>query len=272
MSDVVRMLPVFNEIDVLPQNIDWYHRAGIRTVVIDNGSTDGSSELCRAALAEGRIERLARHPTEEFELLQLLARVHLLARECRPQWLMLTAADEFFETASGEPLLPALREDFHAGYNLIKFYNMEFWMTERDDAADPDPLTRMRHYSCYDVDMYRAYPNLEGLDLLRNFGHRPTFPHDIPGRVSPRLYVSRHYKLRNMDQAQRKVRRIRPTRNEPHAHVHYRNFGGPDDFVVPARRLHRYAFDHRWNFDSVFDGRRDRPRATLVPPAATARR
>lgn len=267
MSDIVRMLPVFNEIDVLPQNLDWYHRAGIRTVVIDNGSTDGSYELCRAALAQGKIERLARHPTEEFELLQLLTRVHDLARECRPSWLMLAAADEFFETASGEPLLPALLEDFRAGYNLIKFYNMEFWMTERDDPDDRDPLTRMRHYSCYDVEMYRAYPNLEGLDLLAKFGHRPTLPHGIPDRVSPRVYVSRHYKLRNPEQARRKVKRIRPTRNEPHQHVHYRNFRGPSDFLVPADRLHRYDFDHRWNFESVFDGRRNRPLETRLPPA-----
>lgn len=272
MSEIVRMLPVYNEIDVLPQNIDWYHRAGIRTVVLDNGSTDGSFELCREALAAGKIERLERHSTEEFELLPLLARLQRLARQCRPQWLMLTAADEFFETASGEPLRRAILDDFDAGYNLIKFYNMEFWMTEVDDPGDVDPLTRMRHYSCYDVEMYRAYPCLDGLDVLTHFGHRPALPAGVAERVSPRLYVSRHYKLRSIEQARRKVRRIRPTRNEPHLHVHYRNFSHPPDFVVPAYRLHRYDFDHRWVFDSVFDGRRDLPRATRVPPGLAQER
>jgi hypothetical protein len=262
MEAIVRMMAVYNEMDVLPQNIAWYAPHGIRTVVVDNGSVDGSYEYCREALSRGDIARLERLPTEEFEWLTLLRRLHDLARELRPYWLMLTAPDEFFEPADGEDLGVALREDFRSGYNLIKFFNMEFWMTERDDPTDPDPLTRMRHYSCYDVDMYRAYPNLEGLDIVSRFGHRPLFPAGVAERPSPRRYVSRHYKLRNLEQAQRKIERIRPNDKEPHLHSHYSRFTGPEDFVVSARLLHRYDFDHRWSFESVYDGNRGEPRET----------
>jgi hypothetical protein len=235
-------------------------------VVVDNGSVDGSYEYCRKALARGAIDRLERLPTEEFEWLTLLGRLHELARELRPDYLMLTAPDEFFETAHGEDLGVALREDLRAGYNLIKFFNMEFWMTERDDPSDPNPLTRMRFYSCYDVDMYRVYPDLAGLDLLSRFGHRPRFPAGVEERPSPRLYVSRHYKLRNIEQARRKVERIRPNSKEPQLHWHYLNFSRPGDFIVPARILNRYDFDHRWSFESVYDGGRGRPRSTDLPP------
>lgn len=264
MEKIVRMMAVHNEIDVLPQNIDWYERHGIRTVVVDNGSIDGSYEYCREALARGAIDRLERLPTEEFEWLTLLRRLHDLARQQRPDWLMLTAPDEFFETADGKDLGIALREDFRSGYNLIKFFNMEFWMTERDDPSDPDPLTRMRYYSCYDVDMYRAYPDLDGLDVVSRYGHRPVFPAGVAERPSPRLYVSRHYKLRNLEQARRKVERIRPNRKEPGLHSHYLQFRDSKDFIVPAHVLNRYDFDHRWIFESSFDGRRGRPRETCL--------
>jgi len=275
MDNSVRMMAVYNEIDVLPQNIAWYERLGIRTVVVDNGSTDGSYEYCREALACGAIDRLERLPTAEFEWLTLLGRLHRLARELRPDWLMLTAADEFFETADGGDLGVALREDLRSGYNLIKFFNMEFWMTERDVPSDPNPLTRMRHYSCYDVDMYRVYPNLDGLDLLGRFGHRPRFPAGVEERPSPRLYISRHYKLRNIEQAERKIARIRPNAKEPHLHWHYRNFVHRGDFIVPARKLNRYDFDHRWSFEGVYDGGRGQPRRTQLPrqgPVGRARR
>lgn len=267
MVKIVRMMAVYNEMDILPQNIDWYYRAGFCTVVVDNGSTDGSYEYCRDALSRGKIDRLDRLPTQEFEWMTLLARLYELGQTQQPDWLMLTAPDEFFETATGEDLRVAIHSDIQAGYNLIKFYNMEFWMTEKDNPIDRNPLTRMRHYSCYDVDMYRVYPNLDGLDLLSKFGHRPVFPESIPDRPSPRLYVSRHYKLRNIEQASRKVRRIRPNRKEPHLHTHYLNFRDPSDFFVPAERLHRYDFDHRWNFDSVYDGKRGWPHVTQLPSA-----
>lgn len=267
MAKIVRMMAVYNEMDVLPQNIDWYCRAGFRTVVVDNGSTDGSYEYCRAAWSRGEIDALNRIPTEDHEWSTLLARLCELAQAQQPAWLMLTAPDEFFETATGEDLRAAMEADIEAGYNLIKFYNMEFWMTEKDDPADPDPLTRIRHYSCYDVDMYRAYPNVAGIDIVRNLSHRPVFPDGIPDRPSPRLYVSRHYKLRTIEQASRKIRRIRPSRKEPHHHTHYLNFKDPGDFVVPAHRLHRYDFDHCWNFDSVYDGKRGLLLVTRLPPA-----
>ncbi len=265
--EILRMMAVYNESDVLQQNIDWYHRAGIPTVVVDNGSTDGSYELLEAALSDGKITALERIETAEFVWRKMLSSLQVLADKFDPQWLMLTAPDEFFEPADGSDLLAALREDIAAGYNLIKFFNMEFWMTERDDPAIQDVLRRIRHYSCYDVVMYRAYPNVPGIDILSKSGHRPKFP-SMTDKPSPRLYVSRHYKLRSVEQAARKISRIRPTSSEPNAHRHYVRFSGdPSEFVVPSATLHRYDFDHRWNFESTFDGRRGRQRETRLPAA-----
>jgi hypothetical protein len=254
---IVRLSLVRDEADILARNVDWYADKGFVTVLVDNGSADGSFEIARKALRDGRIAALDRMETAAFEWDVLWSRALELARAQHPDWLLVTGTDEFFETADGADLHAALAADADAGYNLVKFHNMEFWMTERDDREDPDPLRRLRHYSCYDVEMYRAYPAMDGLDILKHSVHRPAFPPGTLDRPSPRRYVSRHYKLRSLEQAQRKIARVRPTARLPESNVHYLKYTrDPTQFVVPSSTLHQYRDDHVWRYDSVYDGGR----------------
>ncbi len=57
--------------------------------------------------------------------------------------------------------------------------------------------------------MYRAFPNLKGIDIKTKFGHRPIFPPDVNDRPSKKVYISRHYKLRSIKQASYKMKRVR---------------------------------------------------------------
>ena len=122
-------------------------------------------------------------------------------------------------------------------------------MTEADDPADADPLTRIRFYSCYDVGMYRAFPNVPGVDIVSQFGHKPVFPPSLDVCLSPRPYISRHYKLRNAQQAGYKIRRIRSVEPYPGIRINtqYANYtGDASEFVVPSE-----AFDvSRTTFDA----------------------
>ena len=255
--NILRMMAVHNEADIVEQNIDWYHQRGFQTVAIDNVSTDGSYEICERALRAGKLVGLGQIETDGYEWDLILSALFRLAKEKDPDWFMLSAPDEFFETSDGADLLMAINADICAGYNLIKFFNMEFWMTAVDDRNETDVTRRMRHYSCYDVDMFRAFPNVPGVDLVANFGHRPVFPADVPVKESPRVYVSRHYKIRSADQGLKKIERIRPTARLPNANNHYQRFSGePSQFLIPASRLHRYDDDHVWQFDCVFNGNR----------------
>ena len=170
---------------------------------------------------------------------------------------MLCAPYEFFEVGDGQDLMTAMQLDIAAGYNLIKFYDMEFWTTRNDPAGEPELLKRMRHYSCFDVLMYRAFPNLNGVEIETFYGHRPQFSDVLEDKPSPRIYISRHYKLRSTAQALGKTRRIQPTQHMPRVNSHYTRFtGAPDGFVIPVERLHRYDDDHNWQFDCVFNGNR----------------
>jgi len=240
------MLPVRDEADVLPYNLDWYADGGFPTVVVDNGSTDGSYELCEQALTDGRLEALERIETERCDWRTVLGAVFRLAKRHRPDYLVLAAADEFFEVADGRDLLGAMREDFAAGYNALTPSNMEFHMTERDDPAEPNPLARMRYYTCQQVRMTRAYPCVPELDIV---GPGSIFPPGLERRRSPRKYVSRHYPFRTPEQALRKLERMsdRPTAYLRHDYLRFS--GDPTEFLTKTSRLFRYREDHAWKYE-----------------------
>ena len=255
---VVRMMAVHDESDVLEYNLDWYWRAGLATVVLIDEHPDGRCQrICEQALFDGKIIALDSIRTDGFQWDTVLARLLELAERTGPEFLLLTAPDEFFEVADGSPLRAALESDAEAGYNLIKFHNMEFAITRDDDQADPNPLTRMRHYALNDVINYRGFPYVEGIDLITALGHRPVFPEPLEDRESPRRYVGRHYPLRTVDQALHKISRTRPLERMPTVHTQYLRFSGdPEELLVDPALLSYYADDHQWCYEERFLARR----------------
>jgi hypothetical protein len=246
-------MAVHDEADVLSYNLEWYRTAGFPTVaLIDEHSSDRSRQICEKALYNGTIIALDSIATDGHEWGRTLSRLLELAEQAHPEFLILTAPDEFFEVADGAPLRAALEEDFKAGYNLIQFSNMEFAMTREDNPGDPNPLTRMRHYALNDQSNYRAFPYIRGIDP--HDGHRPRFPKSVKDHPSPRRYISRHYPLRTVGQALAKIRRMRPLKHTPYRTTHYLRFSGHDvdELFVDPTHLSCYAEDHRWCYEERF--------------------
>lgn len=245
---IVRMLPVHNEADVLQRNLDWYAQAGFQTVAVDNESTDDSSKICARGLKSGAIAALQTLETGGFDMTRVLTALLELARAQRPDYVFLTAADEFFEVADGTDLRAAMEEDFAAGCTVLQFSNMEFAMTRADVADEPDPVARMRHYRHRRTGMLRAYACVEGLDIAAKLGHKPVFPAGVQEVVSPRVYISRHYPLRTPEQALAKIKRItyNPERDVGHQYLHLS--GKSRELYARPRDLARYQEDHVWDF------------------------
>ena len=53
---IVGMIPVFNEAEIISEVIDHLLDQDIELVVLDNGSTDGSFEICKKYADKGLIE------------------------------------------------------------------------------------------------------------------------------------------------------------------------------------------------------------------------
>lgn len=244
---VVRMLAVRDEADILDANLRWYAERDIATVALDDGSTDGSAEMLRRAVDAGLVSRSEKFDGAERDWGGVLAHVQEMAAAERPEIVLLASADEFFEVGDGSDLVAALEEDVRAGYTVFDFKNMEFHPTEADDPGQADVTARMRYYAHRDVGMQRGLLWAPGIDYSRHLGHLPILPPGFPRRVSPRLYVSRHYPIRSPEQIEQKMTRIRPSPHRPNASTHYlRLMYGEDGILVPTDVLSRYEEDHRW--------------------------
>jgi len=143
---IVGMMTVYNESDIVEQTIDHLTSQGIQLVIIDNGSTDRSYEICSQFLGKGvlSIERLL---TEKFEFQLILRKLHEMALEYNPSWELLSGADEFLESPyRGLTLNEAVQLEAQKNYNLIQFNNFEFWPTEKDyDSPEKDVRKRLRY-------------------------------------------------------------------------------------------------------------------------------
>ncbi len=254
---IIRLLTVKNEIDILSENIKWYSNQGIPTVAIDNGSTDGSFEFLKS-LPSDEVALCKQVLTDGYQEQLLLNEVHTLATSVNPDWIVLADSDEFYESPRhNETFKEGLERISTKEYNLIQLHNIEFWMTEKDNLNEPNFLKRINHYSYFDSNRYKSYPNLKGLDIATKIGHVPIFPNNVPIILCPEIFISRHYKFRSLDQGYKKIKQVAPTENHRDQNFHYIKFKEePHFFIIPSIKLTKYNEDKQWHLQRTFDGGR----------------
>jgi len=258
---IVGMIPVYNESDIVEQVVSHLLSQGVQLVIIDNGSNDGSYEICRKFVGKGvlRIERLW---TERHEWRLMLQELYKLALEHGPDWALLNGADEFLESPyRGLTLSEAIKSEAAKDHNLIQFDNFEFWPTEKDhNSRVRDVRRRLRYYSWQDDFQFRCWKVYPSMTIDEFGSHKPSFPPGVDERVSPNKFVLRHYKIRSYEHGLRKVFSERLPRYSPHElvlgwHGHYDNFTRDEHhFIIDSQQLTRYNDDGNWSLTKTFDG------------------
>jgi glycosyltransferase involved in cell wall biosynthesis len=255
------MIPVYNESDIIGQVVYHLISQGVQLVIIDNGSNDGSFEICRKFLSKGvlRVERLW---TEKHEWRLMLRELYKLALEYSPEWALLSGADEFLESPyRGLTLSEAIKIEASKGHNLIQFDNFEFWPTEKDrNRRVRDVRKRIKYYTWNDDDQFRCWKVYPAIKVDEFGSHKPSFPPRVAEKVSPNKFVLRHYKIRSYEHGLRKVFDERlPRYSKPELrlgwHVHYNNFVRDErHFIIDSQQLTRYNDDGNWSLTKTFDG------------------
>ena len=274
---IIGMIPVYNESDIIESVIEHLLSQGIQLVILDNGSTDGSFESCSKYLGRG-VSSLERFATDRLQFDLLLSKLYEMASQQRPDWVLLSAADEFLESPYPQlSLQDAIESENRKGYNMIQFNNFEFWPTEQDqESHETDVRKRLKYYTFNDDLQFRAWKTFPGITVTGTVGHYPVFPDKVKIRIPRTKYILRHYRIRSYEHGLKKVfserlPRYPPEEQKKGRHVHYSNFRQEKKFfVIYSGNLNRYNEDGKWITKKTFDwtwGLKAKPWAK--PPASS---
>ena len=254
------MIPVYNESDIIESVVRHLISQGVDLVILDNGSTDGTYEICSRFLGHGvlSIEKLI---TEHFnfDLLEQQLYQQVLNRDA--DWALLSGADEFLESPYPHVTLEkAIESDDQKGYNLIQFNNFEFWPTEQDYAShELDAKKRIKYYTWNDDMQFRCWKIIPNIRVTGTTGHYPQFPEGHKVRIPHTKYILRHYRVRSYEQGVRKIFIDRLPRypeedRKKGLHVQYDKFErDPKFFIINSKNLTLYQENAKWNLKKTFD-------------------
>jgi len=202
---IVCMLGVLNDEDIIREVIEHLIAQGLELVVLDNGSTDKTFEICKEYLDKG-ILSLKKIQTSWFKWDLILRILYDLAIEQSPDWVIRSDADEFLESDQpGITLKDAITKIDSEGYNLIQFDRFDFFMTDEDNTSEKSIRKKMPYYSCQGDFLYRAWMYKPGITIGDAEGHFPIFPEGDCYKIAPNKLVLRHYTFRSKEQAEKKM-------------------------------------------------------------------
>ena len=204
---VIGMLSVFNDEDIIREVIEDLLSQGLELVVLDNGSTDNTFQICEKFQGRG-ILQLKQFKTENFiyNLNLLLRMLYDMALTESPDWVLRSDSDEFFE--SGIPkknLKEAIEQVDLEGFNLVQFDLLDFFMTDDDNESAKSIKEKFPYYSWHGDYLYRAWKYFPGITIGYAGGHYPIFPEGYLYKIYPKKFAMRHYKFRSKKQAEKKM-------------------------------------------------------------------
>jgi len=204
---VIGMMSVFNDEDIIEEVIENHLSEGLELVVLDNGSSDNTFHICEKFVGKGILQ------LKQFETPTFMGQHDLLHRMLyhmalieKPDWLLRSDSDEFFESGiSNLNLKKAIAKVDSEGCNLIQFDRFDFFMTDDDNESAKSIKEKMTYYSCHGDYLYRAWKYFPGISMGYAGGHYPIYPEGFTYKIYPKKFVMRHYKFRSKEQAEKKM-------------------------------------------------------------------
>jgi len=232
MITALAVMTVFDESDILCWTLRHLHEQGFKVRVVDNWSTDGSSEIAQSFPLVGYEKFPADGPSRYYSWKPLLQRIEQIARESDATWIMSNDADEIRRSpVPGERMIDALARVDAKGYTAIDFDVYHFMPV--DDGYRGDPERYFRYYTQDHVDNRRCThvkawrrTTAGPLRLAETGGHWG--PSKFV-RIYPHKFILKHYPIRTSAQAERKIVHERLERYDPEErargwHVQYNDW------------------------------------------------
>ena len=129
---IVAMIQTYNEEDIIKETIEHLLSQGLEIVILDNGSTDQTYEICKKYQGKG-VSEIIQFKSTEWEHVFNLRTLYQMALHQNPDWIVINDADEFLESGTKNSLKEEIIKANSKGYNLVQFNSFNFYMTDKDN-------------------------------------------------------------------------------------------------------------------------------------------
>ena len=247
------MLSVYDDEYVIEEVINHLLSQEIELVVLDNGSSDDTYEICKKFLGKGLL-LLSQFKTPTLQLYLRLRMLYEMALTQKPDWVIRSDSDEFLESGiKNLTLKKAISQADAEGYNLIQFDLFDFQLTDNDNESAKSIKEKLTYYSWQGDTVYRAWKYFLGIRPEDAGGHYPIFPERLVYKIYPRKFVARHYCFQSKEQATKKMNdRIARTSDTAELnmgwHPHYREILKYEfPRILDHKILTKYEENNKWN-------------------------
>ncbi len=246
------IITCYNEEDVIAQTIEYLTNQGIQVHIIDNWSTDRSAQIIEKATLANSLVTSEKYPLEgpskTYDWKKLLKRVESFASEHADEfdWFIHHDADEIREAPFRD--IFTLRDGIQVvddlGYNAVDHTVINFALT-KDGFDGSQEISQFFKYfefgskKNYHHKQIKAWKSVKNLDLASSGGHGVEFENRA---VFPYRFLLRHYPLRSVEQAKKKIFKERKPRwNEEERkdkwHAQYDDINEDTNFLKDKNNL-----------------------------------
>lgn len=201
----VAILCVRNEAKHIRRAISDFVSQGIDVVIIDNGSTDHTLQICSEFLGNGLLSIEHMPWKGEFDLSAQLEIKNTIVRNLNHDWVIHADADEWMHSSvEGESLLDGITRLSKRGFNVINFEEFVFLPTQ-DEKYNLDNYQKVflnyYYFSPQKQRLMRAWNRLLSCSNIESGGHK------LSGtgiNLSPESFILRHYIVLSHEHAVKK--------------------------------------------------------------------
>ena len=260
MERKVRVLAVihfYNEADIIGSTIQYLLDQDVDLYLVDNWSSDGSYEIAEDFQRKyhDRIY-LERFPAEgrsdDFVLYDQLNRTEEISYEVDYDWFIHYDADEIrISPWKDVSLRDAISYIDFLGYNGIENTVIDFRMVDMKDSIYPDGKYFDFRYKQYWINHLKTWKKTDEVDLKSTGGHYAHYKHP---KIFPLHILNKHYPIRNLEQARKKVfidrkPRFAKEKKQRGWHGHYDKINQTEDFIYSKEDLFEWDED---TFDKLY--------------------
>lgn len=252
---VLAIIHFYNEVDVIQKTTEYLISQGVDVYLIDNWSDDGSYEIAKKLVMKYSDHiYLERFPTlgktDYYDWYHQLERTEQISKTLDYDWFIHYDADEMrISPYKNITLLDTIYYVDQLGYNLIENTVIDFKIVEKNNLNIfmEDGYFDFGHRQAH-FEQIKTWKKSYEIDLKKSGGHLAII--DNP-KIFPLKILNRHYPLRSIQQAEKKVfidrkPRFVKEKRERGWHGHYDNIREATNLIENKNKL------IKWN-EHTFD-------------------